>query len=232
MSKTRGGLELLVATGDQSFGSAVADAVESTGGTASAEHVATATGALTQSERDDVDGAILDDQITEQTTVVEQLTDERGLPVVVLTDPAESGDTVARAIEAGATDVFPQTTTGAQYELVVERIASESRESSPTTDDAADKQPYREVFENVSDGLVVHEPDTGEMVDVNDRFCEMTGYSRDELVGETVELVTADEEEYSYGRARGSSVRATRGNTCSSGANNTRTATRTQSRSI
>ena len=202
MSRPTGGLELLVATGDQSFGSTVADAVESTGGTVGAEHVDTATDALTQSGRDDVDGAVVDDRIAEPTTVVERLTDERDLPVVVLTDPTEDGDTVARAIEAGATDVFPRTTTSVQYELVVERIASESRDPSPTTDGAVDGQPYREVFENASDGLVVHEPDTGEMLDVNDRFCEMTGYSRDELVGETVDLVTADDEEYTYERAR------------------------------
>jgi len=64
------------------------------------------------------------------------------------------------------------------------------------------KQAYQDVFENVSDGLVVHEPDTGEMVEVNERFCEMTGYSREELIGETVDRITADEEEYSYERAK------------------------------
>jgi len=117
-------------------------------------------------------------RITEPTTVVDRLTDEWDLPVVVLTDPRENGERINRAIEAGATDVFPRTTTDAQYELVVERIASES------------------------DGLVVHELDTGEMLDVNERFCEMTGYSRDELLGQTVNLITADEEGYPYEQAK------------------------------
>jgi len=61
---------------------------------------------------------------------------------------------------------------------------------------------YRDLFENVSDGLVVHEPETGEIVDANDRFCEMTGYDHGELVGEPVDLVTASDVEYTYERAR------------------------------
>ncbi|WP_256300678.1 PAS domain S-box protein [Haloarchaeobius salinus] len=61
---------------------------------------------------------------------------------------------------------------------------------------------YREVFENVSDGLVVHEPGTGEIVEVNGRFCEMMGYDRDELIGESVGIITAGDEGYSFERAR------------------------------
>jgi PAS domain S-box-containing protein len=58
---------------------------------------------------------------------------------------------------------------------------------------------YRGVFENVSDGLVIHHPETGEIVDANDRFCGMNGYDREELVGETIDVVTAPD--YTYERA-------------------------------
>ena len=68
---------------------------------------------------------------------------------------------------------------------------------------------YREVFEHVGDGLVVHDPGTGEILDVNERFCEMNGYERDDLVGETVDVVTADGEGYSYEEA-GRHIRAAR----------------------
>jgi PAS domain S-box-containing protein len=60
---------------------------------------------------------------------------------------------------------------------------------------------YREVFESGSDGLVVHDPETGEILDANERFCEMNGYGRDELVGETIDVVTAAGEGYSYEEA-------------------------------
>jgi PAS domain S-box-containing protein len=46
------------------------------------------------------------------------------------------------------------------------------------TDERELEQTYREVFEGVSDGLVVHDPDTGEMCHVNEQFCALTGYSR------------------------------------------------------
>ncbi|WP_227134660.1 PAS domain S-box protein [Halorubellus salinus] len=55
------------------------------------------------------------------------------------------------------------------------------------------EQTYREVFESVSDGLVVHDPETGEILDVNERFCELNGYDRDELVGDTIDVVTNPE---------------------------------------
>ena len=55
---------------------------------------------------------------------------------------------------------------------------------------------YRGIFESVSDGLVVHDPETGEIRDANDRFCEMHGYDREELIGETVAVVTGPEHTY------------------------------------
>ena len=59
---------------------------------------------------------------------------------------------------------------------------------------------YRGVFENVSDGLVVHHPDTGEIRDANQRFCEMNGYDREELLGASVDVVTGPE--YGFERAK------------------------------
>ena len=64
------------------------------------------------------------------------------------------------------------------------------------------KRTYRELFESVSDGIVVHDPETGEIVDVNEQFCAMNGYDREELLGETVERITPDDTAYSYDRAR------------------------------
>ncbi|MFD1646859.1 PAS domain S-box protein [Haloarchaeobius litoreus] len=64
------------------------------------------------------------------------------------------------------------------------------------------EETYQELFENVSDGLVVHEPGSGEIVEVNGRFCEMMGYERDDLLGERVDVIIANDSGYSYERAR------------------------------
>ncbi|MFT4923712.1 MAG: PAS domain S-box-containing protein [Haloarculaceae archaeon] len=57
------------------------------------------------------------------------------------------------------------------------------------------------LFESVADGLVVHDPTTGEILDVNGHYCELTGYAREELLGSDVELVSPDDPEYNSDRA-------------------------------
>lgn len=47
--------------------------------------------------------------------------------------------------------------------------------------------PYQTVFEEATEGIMIHEPDTGEMIAVNPRACEMFGYDRDEVENLTVE---------------------------------------------
>jgi PAS domain S-box-containing protein len=92
-----------------------------------------------------------------------------------------------------ATGYPVQTETGTdRYVGIVEDI-TERRELERT---------HRELFENVSDGLVVHEPDSGEIVDANQQFCEMTGYEHEELVGEPVDIVTSLDDDFAYERAR------------------------------
>ena len=85
----------------------------------------------------------------------------------------------------------PATIEGEDRVLALSRDVTERRQLEET---------YRELFENVSDGLVIHDFETGEIRDVNERFCEMNGYERDELVGETADIVTAPDHE--FGRAR------------------------------
>ena len=81
-----------------------------------------------------------------------------------------------------------ETERGEDRYVVIAEDVTERRELERT---------HRELFESVSDGLVVHEPEDGEIVDVNERFCEMNGYDREDLVGEDVGIVTPSEEEYS-----------------------------------
>jgi PAS domain S-box-containing protein len=204
MNNDGGGLnpELLVATEDQSFGSAVVDAVERTAMAARAEYVEPATDDLTQRATEDFDGAILDGQIAEPAATIEGLTERAEIPVVVLNDPAGDGDTIARVIEAGATDVFPRTTANAQYELAVERLLADSVSTSNRAGELAYGEAYEALFEKISEGLVVHNPETGVIVDVNERFCEMNGYERSELLGESIGTVLTEATAYGPEAAR------------------------------
>jgi len=197
--------ELLVVTEDQSFGRSVVEAVERVGVAASAERVEPAAGGPTRRDTDEFDGAIVDAQIAEPAAVVDRLTERAAFPVVVLSESAGNDETVARTIEAGATDIFPRTTARAQYELVVERVvaADSSRGTRPTAEGKTTyKQAYEALFEKISEGLVVHDPETGEIVDVNERFCEMNGYDRSELLGGSIGTVLTDADGYGPEAAR------------------------------
>jgi PAS domain S-box-containing protein len=61
---------------------------------------------------------------------------------------------------------------------------------------------YRDVFEGVSDGLVVHDPETGEILEVNDRYCELTGYDRSQLVGDDIGIIVTDRTAHALDVAR------------------------------
>jgi len=52
---------------------------------------------------------------------------------------------------------------------------------------------YQRLFHNTSDGHVLHRPDSPEIVDANKRLAEMLGYSREELLGLTVQDITYDD---------------------------------------
>ena len=41
---------------------------------------------------------------------------------------------------------------------------------------------FRVVFDSISDGVFIHDPATGAVLDVNRRACEMWGYSRPEML--------------------------------------------------
>ena len=52
---------------------------------------------------------------------------------------------------------------------------------------------YREVFDGIDDGLVLLDPETGRLADVNDAFAELTGLDREALVGRPLVSVTNNE---------------------------------------
>jgi PAS domain S-box-containing protein len=157
--------------------------------------------------------------------LVDRVTHRRPrLPVVVLVEDAVAAGTVGDAIAAGATDYLPRSLWTERPSLVTSRLASVvdepesvSADEPPAnpdagTDSSADRlleETARGLFESVSDGLVIHDPETGTILDCNSRFCELTDYSRAELLGRTVDCVVAAAEDYSYEQARERIRRAT-----------------------
>jgi len=213
-------LQLLIADGDAAFVDATADAVRGVAQGADIEMVPTGDAAIRRAtDGEALDGVLVGDTLAEPIHVIEQLDTRTDLSVVYLTDRIADESAVADAIEAGVDDYFPRTASSAQYELVTEVIANAVRTDTPTNDNSGPSrttkpsnrasdgnEPFdrasRAVFEHVSDGLVLHDVATGEILDANQQFCELNGYDRAELVGEDIGVVTPPSEEYSYQAAR------------------------------
>jgi PAS domain S-box-containing protein len=195
-------LRVLVADGSPEFTAAVTEALEAADRDVAARGVTAREELFERVRRDEagVDGVVVGDRLSAPVAAVERLADGAGHPVVFLADAGDGGDggeRVAAALAAGATDCFPRATTAAQYELVASSLAS-SRTADAAGDDPDGPAtgggeaggpvgvdgPVRELFESVTDGLAVRDPDTGEILDANGRLCSMHGYDRGELVGE------------------------------------------------
>ncbi len=158
--------ELLVITDDHSFGDAIVDTIAELSVAASAERVEPPAEGVTKESTNTVAGIIVDSKIPDAVSVVERLTTVVQLPVVALTSASESR-VVDRIVRAGATDIFPRTTANAQYELIIEQLLSEST---------------YDLFDTVQDCITIHDAETGEIVDVNDTYCELVGCERAEVL--------------------------------------------------
>ncbi len=70
---------------------------------------------------------------------------------------------------------------------------------------------YREVFDAGSDAMFVHDVDTGAILDVNQRACEIFGYSHDELCGKSVGELSSGESPYTHDDAMRQMRKVTQG---------------------
>ncbi|WP_052402912.1 sensor histidine kinase [Methanococcoides methylutens] len=59
------------------------------------------------------------------------------------------------------------------------------------------EETYRVVFNGSLDGITIHEKENYKMLDINDRGCEMAGYSREEVLGRTAEDIKQGKALYS-----------------------------------
>ena len=108
------------------------------------------------------------------------------LPFILYT--SKGSEAVASdAISAGVTDYIQKDAT--THELLARRIEQAVARRRAERD-------YREIFEKVPAGIIVHDPETGEIVDANRRFCELLGHDHEDVIGMTVGDFSADEPSY------------------------------------
>ncbi len=81
----------------------------------------------------------------------------------------------------------------------VDRVVGVIRD---VTDRVRREREYEQIFDEVNDAIAVHDPDTGEMVDVNDTYLDLLGYDRETVLRSDMSELSVPEEGYTGERAR------------------------------
>ncbi|RNJ22077.1 PAS domain S-box protein [Halosegnis longus] len=61
---------------------------------------------------------------------------------------------------------------------------------------------YEQIFNGVNDSITVHDPKTAELLDVNETFCDLLGYDREEILEMGVEEWSRTEQGFTMDKAR------------------------------
>ncbi|MFC4357435.1 PAS domain S-box protein [Halobium salinum] len=108
------------------------------------------------------------------------------LPFILFTGKG-SEEVASDAFAAGATGYLRKERGTAQYTVLAKLITeSVSRVRAETS--------YREIFDAVSQAILVVDPDTERIVEVNDFACDLLGYAEAEVLGRSIGSITAPEE--------------------------------------
>jgi PAS domain-containing protein len=99
---------------------------------------------------------------------------------------------VAAAYEAGV-DVAVPLALAAHRETIADRVTA-------AVDRYRGSELRSDLLNETSDGIVVHDPETGEIVDTNDRFYDMLGYDP-ETDDVTLDDITGHDDEFTRSRA-------------------------------
>ena len=156
-------------------------------------------------EKRDIDCVVSGRELEEADGVelLRDVKDGNSIPFVLFLGDASSS-TVKEAIEEGATDYLK--TTMPEFVAAVEDPGREQQDIlanrvKKIVDRERMETNYRELFEKANDAIFVENPETGEILDVNERMCEMHGYTREEARDLHVQDVSADQEPFTVEKA-------------------------------
>ncbi len=79
--------------------------------------------------------------------------------------------------------------------LLRERIGQVNREAALRRES---EERMRALYDSVSDGIMIISPETGRLLDVNTRSCEMYGGTREELLASTIGQLSSGEDPYTH----------------------------------
>jgi len=114
------------------------------------------------------------------------------LPVLLAVDTERSARSV---LDTGATDVVSLIDGRVDRGVVTNRIENAVAGSR-------DRGKFEQVFEQATDGIAIHDPETGAVLEANARLAELLGYDSDDPASVGIEDFAAGEAPYTVAEAR------------------------------
>ncbi|WP_158600088.1 PAS domain S-box protein [Halorubrum sp. Atlit-28R] len=150
--------------------------------------IAAVTPELSSADRTDADTAA---SLTEVSNWAVRNAARNSVPPVVYIAPTEAS--IAEALEADVSEYLPWELLVQSPTTVLKRVIA-ATEVQPTPD-------YRTIYDNVSEPLTLHDPQTGELIHANRQLCELLKYDRAELISMQVGDYTASIDGYDQAAA-------------------------------
>ncbi len=125
---------------------------------------------------------------------LEEIRDEHpDLPFVLFTGQG-SEEVASEAISEGVSDYLQKQTGTEQFELLANRIRNAVEKKYAQSN-------YSELFEKISAGATIIDPETGAIEEANQRFAEMLDRDVEDVVGRRPAELSPDEPPFSHERA-------------------------------
>ena len=75
-------------------------------------------------------------------------------------------------------------------------ITPQIKKSQKTTSDSSDINIYKSIFNSTSDAIFIHDPQSGKILEINPSVTDIYGYSRDEILNQTVKTLSSGVQPY------------------------------------